>query len=290
MITDLRPLARKAKQKNYAIPAFNVSNLEMVQAVIRAAVAEKSPVIVQTSEGALSYAGDTTLYQIIKTTAETLGRSVPVVIHLDHGKHLKTVRRCLALGYTSVHMDASALSYQRNIALTQQAVIAAKKTKSSVQGELGAIFGQEGLLQLKKGFDYTAMMTDSTQAKNFVNKTGIDTLAISVGTIHGSFKGIERIDLARIRQIAKEVNLPLVLHGGSGNDPKVLQQAIKEGICIINIDTDLRLALLAGLRRALGNKMLARHIDPRAIFNASYAPMQAKAQAIMKLFGSSHQA
>lgn len=290
MITGLRPLARRAQKKGYAIPAFNVSNLEMAQAVIRAAVAEKSPVIVQTSEGALSYAGDTALYQIIKTTAETLGRSIPVVIHLDHGKHPQIVKRCLALGYTSVHMDASAENFKRNIALTHQAVVNARKTKSAVQGELGAILGKEGLLQLKKGFDYTSLMTDPKQAKEFVAKTGIDTLAVSVGTIHGSFKGTEHIDVARIRQIAKEVSVPLVLHGGSGNDPKALRQAIKAGICIINVDTDLRIALLAGLRQALNNKSLAKHIDPRAIFTASYAPMQAKAQAVMRLFGSSHQA
>ncbi len=290
MITDLRLLVRKAQKKRYAIPAFNVSNLEMAQAVIRAAVAEKSPVIVQTSEGALSYAGDTTLYQIIKTTAETMGKSAPIVIHLDHGKNPQTVKRCLALGYNSVHMDASTENLRRNITLTRQAVITARKTKAAVQGELGAILGKEGLVQLKKGFDYTSLMTDPKHAKQFVAETGIDTLAVSVGTIHGSFKGVEHIDVTRIRQIAKEVSVPLVLHGGSGNDPKALKQAIKAGICIINVDTDLRISLLAGLRQALGNKALAKHIDPRAIFTASYAPMQAKAQAVMRLFGSSHQA
>lgn len=290
MISDLRSLARKAQKKGYAIPAFNVSNLEMAQAVIRAAVAEKSPVIIQTSEGALSYAGDTSLYQIIKTTAETIGRSIPTVIHLDHGKHLSVVKRCLSLGYTSVHMDASAESFKRNIVLTRTAVIAARRTKASVQGELGAILGKEGLVQLKKGLDYTTMMTDPKQAKEFVARTGIDTLAVSVGTIHGSFKGVEHIDVSRIRQIAHEVSVPLVLHGGSGNDPKAIKQAIKAGICIINVDTDLRMALLAGLRQAVQNKALAKHIDPRAIFTASYAPMQARAQAVIRLFGSHNQA
>lgn len=290
MMYDLIRLARKAQKQHYAIPAFNVSDLEMTQAVIRAAVNMKSPVIVQTSESALKYAGAKTLAMIIRSVALEIGHTVPIVMHLDHGKHQSVLNQCLRNGFNSVHRDASELSFARNIAATKAAVRAAKKYKARVQGELGAIFGTEGLTKLKKGFDYRQMMTDPKQAKEFVTKTGIDTLAVSVGTIHGSFKGVEHIDVKRIQAIAAAVRTPLVLHGGSGNDPKQIKAAILAGICIINVDTDLRLALIGGMRRALKKPSKAGKVDPRAILTESYLPMQREAERMMKLFGSAGRA
>ncbi|MFH0873631.1 MAG: class II fructose-bisphosphate aldolase [Candidatus Komeilibacteria bacterium] len=290
MIEDLLLTVRKAQKKHYAIPAFNVSDLEMVQAIIRAAVKMKSPVIVQTSESALKYAGAKTLAMIISSVAADIGQAVPVAIHLDHGKHQAVINQCLRNGFNSVHRDASELPLAKNIAATRKTVLAARKFKARVQGELGAIFGLEGLTKLKQGFDQRQMMTDPRQVKEFVGRTGIDTLAISVGTIHGSFKGVEHIDVKLIKAIAREVTTPLVLHGGSGNDPRQIKAAIKAGVCIINVDTDLRLALVSGMRRALKKPSKAGKVDPRAILLESYAPMQAEAERLMKLFGSAGRA
>src|SRR3989344_2213360 len=193
MIRDLLTLARQAQKRHYAIPAFNVSDLEMTQAIIRAAIKMKSPVIVQTSESALKYAGAKTLARIIQDVADDIGKKVPLAIHLDHGKQQSVINQCLRLGFNSVHRDASELPWARNIAATKKAVQAAKKHSARVQGELGAILGAEGMTRLKRGFDYRQLMTDPRQAKEFVRRTGIDTLAVSVGTIHGSFKGVEHI-------------------------------------------------------------------------------------------------
>lgn len=290
MITDLAKLAKKAQKYHYAIPAFNVSDLEMTQAVIRAAVKQKSPVIVQTSESALKYAGAKTLARLIRDVADDIGKKVPIVIHLDHGKHQTVINQCLRNGFNSVHRDASELPLVQNITATRRAVLAAKKYGARVQGELGAILGNEGMTKIKQGFDYRQIMTDPGQARQFVRQTGIDTLAVSVGTIHGSFKGVEHIDVARIKAIARAVNTPLVLHGGSGNDPKQIKAAIRAGICIINVDTDLRLALVKGLRSSLKKPAKAGKVDPRAIFNQAYLPMQAEAERMMKLMGSANKA
>lgn len=290
MLANLKTIAHKARRGHYAIPAFNVSNLEMTQAVIRAAVKLKSPVIVQTSDKAISYAGNAMILKIIKQVAEDIGNAIPIVSHLDHGKDLRLVKNCITLGYTSVHMDASEKSYKDNIRLTSEAVKFAKKYKVAVQGELGALFGAEGLTQLKKGYDYRQMMTDPKKAADFVKRTGIDTLAVNVGTIHGAFKGIEKIDLVRLRQIASSVKLPLVLHGGSGNKASEIKKAIKIGISIINIDTDLRIAWSQGLIKSAKTIDFKKKLDPRQVLIISTAAVQRRAEEIIKIFGSNNKA
>ncbi len=290
MISKLQPLVKKAQRQKYAIPAFNVSNLEMAQAITRAAKAKRSPVIIQTSSSALSYAGDSILLSIIEQVAVALSGNVPIVTHLDHGKELSLVKHCLKIGFRSVHMDASEYPYKKNIQLTRQAVIAGHKIGVSVQGELGMIMGSEGLTKIKKGFDYRQMMTDPSKAAEFVRLTKVDTLAVSVGTIHGSFRGTEKIDFQRLGAIAKAVSVPLVLHGGSGNSPVLLKRAIKSGICIINIDTDLRLAYISGLQRALAGIKAGTKIDPRAILLSATKAMQAEAERFMEICGSARKA
>jgi len=289
-MSNLKNLAVKARHGHYAIPAFNVSNLEMTQAVIRAAVKLKSPVIVQTSDKAINYAGNDMILKIIKQVAEDIGKAVPIVSHLDHGKDLRLVKNCITLGYGSVHMDASEKSYKDNIRLTSEAVKFAKKYKVAVQGELGALLGAEGLTQIKKGFDYRQMMTDPKKAADFVKRTGIDTLAVNVGTIHGAFKGIEKIDLARLRQIASSVKVPLVLHGGSGNKASEIKNAIKIGVSIINIDTDLRIAWSQGFIKAAKTIDFKKKLDPRQVLSISTNAVQRRAEEIIKIFGSNNKA
>ena len=289
-MTNFIQAVQRAHLRHYAIPAFNVSNLEMTQSVLAAAVRLKSPVIIQTSEAALSYAGHRTLVAIIRSVCRELAPNFPAFLHLDHGQHLAVVKDCLRLGYDSVHLDASAFDLNKNIKLTKAAVNFARRYKVPVQGELGALLGREGLVKLRSGFNYRQMMTDPPQAKKFVAQTGVATLAINVGTIHGSFKGLEKIDLPRLRQIAKLIKLPLVLHGGSGNRPAALKQAIKAGISIINIDTDLRLAWAKALKKYLAALDLKEKVDPRQILLVATKAMEAEAARLIKIFGSANQA
>ncbi len=289
MIVPISQIINKAKKQKYAVGAFNTSNLEITLAIVRAAVKMKSPVIIQTSESAISYSNTDTIFQIIKTLANTVGKSVPIAIHLDHGKDFKIIKDCIRVGYNSVHIDASVEPWAKNISLSRQIARAAHAKNIWVQAELGAILGKEGLMKLKIGeIDMKDLMTKPEQAAEFVAKTEVDTLAVSVGTIHGHFKGVEKVDQARLQKIASQVKVPLVLHGGSGLDPKTFKTAIKNGISVINIDTNLRLAFKQALQKSLQKD--TDLIDPRKILSPSIEAMQAEVERIIKIFGSQNKA
>ncbi|MFA5126401.1 MAG: class II fructose-bisphosphate aldolase [Patescibacteria group bacterium] len=289
MLVSMQKIISRAERGRYAVGAFNTSNLEITLAIVRAAVRLKSPVIIQTSESAIKYSNLETIYNLIKTLANTAGCQVPIAIHLDHGKDLSIIKNCLRIGYNSVHIDASEYDFAKNIRLTKQVVALAKKKHTWVQAELGAIFGAEGLVKLQKGTIKMAdYMTDPGQAKKFVKTTGVDTLAVSVGTIHGRFVGIEKVDQKRLRAIRQETKIPLVLHGGSGLSPREFQQAIKNGVRIINIDTNLRLKFKQGV--AGGLRQPAKIIDPRAILHPAIDLMQREVERLIKVFGSANKA
>ena len=193
MITPLKQIINKAQRGKYAVGAFNTSNLEITLAIVRAAVKTKSPVILQTSESAIKYSSLPALFGIMTNVANTIGKSVPIAIHLDHGKHFPLIKDCIKIGYDSVHIDASDQNYSANIKQTKKIVSLAYKKRVWVQAELGAILGAEGMVDLKKGkIKMKDTLTDPAQAYDFVRQTKVDTLAVAVGTIHGSFKGIEK--------------------------------------------------------------------------------------------------
>jgi fructose-bisphosphate aldolase class II len=289
MIVPISQIVNKAKKQKYAVGAFNTSNLEITLAIVRAAVKMKSPVIIQTSESAISYSNTETIFQLIKTLANTVGKSVPIAIHLDHGKDLKIIKDCLRVGYNSVHIDASVEEFQKNISLSRQVARLAHAKNIWVQAELGAILGKEGMIKLKTGeIDMKDLMTKPEQAAEFVAKTEVDTLAVSVGTIHGHFKAVEKVDQVRLQKIASQVKVPLVLHGGSGLDAKTFKTAIKNGISIINIDTNLRLAFKQALQKSLQKD--SDLIDPRKILMPSIEAMQAEVEKMIKIFGSQNKA
>lgn len=289
MIVPIKKIITKAREKKYAVGAFNTSNLEITLAIVRAAVKMKSPVIIQTSHSAINYSNLETLYNIIKTLAETEGKSVPIAIHLDHGKIIPVIKDCVDIGYNSVHIDASEKDYATNVRLSRQIAQYGHKKHIWVQAELGSILGKEGLVKLETGeINMKDLMTDPYKAQDFVARTGIDTLAVSVGTIHGSFKGIERVDQVRLKKIRELVNIPLVLHGGSGLAPKVFKQAIKNGISVINIDTNLRLAFKKALKSSLNKD--SDIIDPRKILAPSTEAMQKEVEKMMTIFGSKNKA
>ncbi|MFH1621218.1 MAG: class II fructose-1,6-bisphosphate aldolase [Patescibacteria group bacterium] len=301
MLVTAKKILVPARAKRYAVPAFNVNDLEFLKAVISAAQKMKSPVIVQTSEGAIEYAGMDYLIAMVHVAAKA---PVPVVMHLDHGKDLKIVRQAIQSGYTSVMYDGSALPYAKNVKNTKQVVAWAKKKGVSVEAEIGALAGIEDLVSVE---EKDAKLTDPKEAARFAKETGCDSLAVAIGTSHGAFKfkGKTHLDIERLKHIAKLVKLPIVLHGASGvlEDVKALaekygaklgeargvldtdiKQATKHGVAKINIDTDLRLAFTAGIREAVHD--LPRVIDPRKLLEPANLLMCEVAKRKMKLFGS----
>ncbi len=301
MLTPSLPLLKKARTGKYAVPAFNINDLEMLKSVMKAAEAERSPIIVQTSEGAIEYAGMEYLVAMVKVAAQA---KIPVVLHLDHGKNLDILRKAIASGYTSIMFDGSALPYQENVHITKQVVKWAHAKRVSVEAELGSIKGIEDLVHVS---ERDAVLTNPEQAAHFIKETGCDSLAIAIGTAHGAykFKGSTHLDIERLKEIAKRVKLPLVLHGASGVMEDVVElaerygaklgeargvmdedikKAIPLGVAKINIDTDLRLAFTAGVREALHD--LPTVIDPRKLLEPASLLMTEVARYKMRLFGS----
>lgn len=289
MIVPIKQIINKAHKGKYAVGAFNTSNLEITLAIVRAAVKMKSPVIIQTSESAIKYSNLETLFNIMTTVANTVGKKVPIAIHLDHGKNTKIVKDCINIGYNSVHMDASEKDYATNVRLSKQMAALAHKKKIWTQAELGSILGKEGMVKLSTGeINMKDMMTDPYQAQDFVAKTKVDTLAVSVGTIHGSFKGVEKVDQVRLKKIRDLVKIPLVLHGGSGLSPATFKKAIKNGVSVINIDTNLRIAFEKAIKKTAQKER--DYIDPRKILAPSTDAMQAEVEKMINIFGSRNKA
>lgn len=284
MLTKPHQILRDALHAEYAIGAFNASNMEMVQAIARAAEKCSSPVIVQTSEGALEYATLEVLSNIIATIAKK--SSVPIIMHLDHGKSLDMVKRCIEAGYTSVMIDLATLPFEKNIMDTREVVQYAHARGVWVEAELGAIVGHEGVKDLRGGTTPESFFTDPKQAKEFVEKTSVDALAVSVGTIHGAFTGQEYIRFELLAEIQYAVpDIPLVIHGASGISSVHLRKACETHVCKVNVDTELRIAF----ERAAGAYFTTAHdsYDPRKILGPARDAMQMVVEEKIRLFGSS---
>ncbi|MCR4314573.1 MAG: class II fructose-bisphosphate aldolase, partial [Candidatus Uhrbacteria bacterium] len=214
MLVTLKQVLQKADRHRCAVGAFNINNLETLQAVMDAAERERSPVILSTSEGAIEYAGMEELASLVHIAARKT--KLPVVFHLDHGKNEALVVEAIKSGwYTSVMFDGSSLPFKENIRHTKKIVEMAHRQGISVEAELGAIAGIEDFVSVE---DRDAHLTDPTQAREFVKATGCDALAVAVGTKHGAykFKGESKLDYGRLKRIAEAVDVPLVLHGASG--------------------------------------------------------------------------
>ncbi len=309
MLVSATALLKKAQRGRYAIGAFNIDNLEMVQAVIEAATSLKSPAIIATSESSIRYAGMHVLYSLI--AAATKG-PVPFVLHLDHGKDISLIQKCIKAGWTSVMYDGSLLSYEQNIKKTQTIASFAKKYNVSVEAELGALKAQEDGEQSKKSF-----FTDPAQASAFVRATNIDFLAIAIGTSHGAFKAPHtvKLDYARLAAIRKTVSVPLVLHGAStlsvglqkkmhatcskiddclrlegahGVSAPTIKKCIALGIAKVNVGTDLRASFVAGVRSALLEHTTS--IDERDLLTEARDLVRKTVEERIRLFGSAGKA
>lgn len=240
-----KELLLDAQKNHYAIGAFNVENMEMVQAVIAAAEELSSPVIIQTTPGTLKYAEPELYYANVAAAAKAA--KVPVVMHLDHGSSFDLAMRCFRAGYTSVMIDGSHDPFEQNIAATKSVVDACHAAGIPVEAELGKVGGKEDDLDGGEGNGYTV----PSEAAEFVEKTGVDSLAVAIGTAHGVYKGIPKLDLERISQIQQVVSVPLVLHGTSGVPDDTVRECIQRGMCKVNYATDLRIAFSNGVKEYL---------------------------------------
>ncbi|MGI6129863.1 MAG: class II fructose-1,6-bisphosphate aldolase [bacterium] len=279
-LTDVLARAREGK---YAVGAFNANNLEIVQAILAAAEGQNSPVIVQASQGALKYAGLEQITAMVKTAAAAA--SVPVVLHLDHGTDFDQVMRCIHAGFSSVMIDASQYPLDENIKRVQAVVKVARAVGVSVEAELGRISGTEEQVSVS---EQEASFTDPGEAARFVEETGVDALAVSIGTAHGLYQGEPKLDLERLSKIKALTDVPIVLHGASGITAEAIRAAVERGVCKINIDTDLRQTFTNRMREIMTEK--PQEIDPRKILGPAREALQQAVESKMMLFGSSGQA
>jgi fructose-bisphosphate aldolase, class II len=260
MLVHIKELFKGDVRGRFAYPAFNTMNLEITRGIISAAEELDTPVILETSEGAVKYAGLETIFELMASMA--IKAKVPIALHMDHGKDAEQLQRGIELGYSSVMIDHSDQELEKNIKDTKAMVEFAHREGAWVQGEVGRIRGKEDWVSVS---DRDSLLTTPEEALQFWEATKVDTLACSVGTIHGIIKmngeAEAHVDVDRIQAIAEKVPVPLVLHGASGVPDDVIAQAIQNGISIINIDTELRMAFTANLRQALQEH--PDEVDPR---------------------------
>jgi len=283
MLVTSKELLLDAQRQGYAVGAFNTNNLEITQAIVRAAEAQQSPVLVQISAGALQYAGIDYLPMIVEKAARLA--SVPVAIHLDHGPDFGTVVLALRAGFTSIMRDASKLPYERNVAEVRKVVEVCHAVGVPVEAEIGKIGGAEEHVVVA---EREALMSDPDECARFVEDTGFDFLAVAIGNAHGFYHGEPALDFGRLQAIRERVSVPLVLHGASGIPDHQIAQAVSLGICKINIDTEVRYAFARTLQAYFEGH--PDQIDPRKFLAPCTEAMQAVVETKIKLFGSAGRA
>ena len=271
-------LLSKAEKEGYAVGAFNTNNLEITLAIVEAASQERSPVILAVSPSAMEYAGVAYLSAIAKVASESV--DVPVSLHLDHGTSMEHVEAALDHGFSSVMIDGSKLPFEENLGLTRKVVELADAKGASTEGELGRLVGVEDTVSVS---EREASMTDPDQAAEFVERTGVDALAVAIGNAHGWYKGRPDLDFDRLRVIKSKVSTFLVLHGASGIPDDMIREAGSIGVDKINIDTEVRDAF----RQAVAGFVAANPdvIDPRKILMPAREAMREVVARKMRLFG-----
>ena len=307
-LVTTKEMFEKSMKEHFAIGAFNVNNMEIIQGIVDAAAKEKSPVILQASSSAIKYARIPYLMKMVEAALEE--HDIPVALHLDHGPDFETCKMCIDSGFTSVMIDGSKYDFEENVALTKQVVDYAHAHGVVVEAELGKLAGIEDDVNVA---DSDAMYTDPEQAREFVERTGCDSLAIAIGTSHGAykFKGEAKLRfdiLAKIKELIP--NTPIVLHGAStvipelvemcntygGNIPgakgvpdEMLHEASLSGVSKINVDTDLRLAMTGAIRKVFAEDPSA--FDPRKYLTPARALVEETvSHKIRAVFGSSNKA
>lgn len=291
-----KELVGKALEEHYAVGAFNSVNMESSQAIVGAAMDERAPLIIQITQATLKYTGPDVLAAILRQLVDE--SDIPIALHLDHGRTLDVVMRFIRLGFTSVMIDGSLQpdgktprTYEENVEITRKVVEAAHAGGVTVEGEIG-IIGTIG--------EVSRALTDPDEAARFIGDTGVDMLAVAIGTTHGLYKGTPFIDVDRVRAIHEKVGIPLVMHGGSFTPDDDIRAAIRAGIAKVNIDTDMRVAFYDALKGII-QKMDAEHAeadrkgesrkyDIREILRPARDAMRERVADRIRLFGASGKA
>ncbi len=304
-----KKMLEKAMQEGYAVGAFNVNNMEIIQGIVDAAAETNSPVILQVSSSAIKYARMNYLMKMVQAAVEE-HPNIPIAIHLDHGADFETAKMCIDSGFTSVMIDGSKYDFEENIAVTKKVVEYAHEHGVTVEAELGKLAGIEDDVNVDAS---DAMYTDPVQAEEFVKRTGCDSLAIAIGTSHGAykFKGEAKLRFDILKEIKSKIpNTPIVLHGAStvipelvemcnefgGNIPgakgvpdEILHEASISGVSKINVDTDLRLAMTAGIRKTFAEN--PNVFDPRKYLGEAREIIKETVKhKIIDVFGSENKA
>ncbi|HNW34064.1 MAG TPA: class II fructose-1,6-bisphosphate aldolase [Candidatus Ozemobacteraceae bacterium] len=307
-LVTTKELFARALKGSYAVGAFNVNNMEIIQGIFEAAIAEKSPLIIQVSAGARKYARHEYLVHLIQASiemAKSSGVDIPVSLHLDHGEDFDICKKCIDGGFTSVMIDGSKHSFEDNIKLTKEVVEYAHARGVSVEAELGKLAGVEDAISVSAK---DAIYTNPREAKEFVTRSGCDSLAVAIGTSHGAykFKGDAKLDFERLAEIEQAVpNYPLVLHGASSvpedlvaicnkyggklQDSKgvpedmISRAAMKSNVCKINVDTDLRIAMTGAIRKVFAEN--PGEFDPRKYMGPARDSIREVVRRKMRLMG-----
>lgn len=282
-LVSMTELMQRAKAEKFAVGQFNMNNLEFTKAIMEAAIEERSPFIFGVSEGAIKYMGLDYVVAMARAAAEK--SDIPVVLHLDHGSSFEVAMQCIRAGFTSVMFDGSHYPLEENIQKTKEVVRAAHALGVSVEGELGTIGGTEDDLTVA---DEDAKLAKPDEAIRFFEETGVDALAIAVGTAHGLYKGEVRIRYNIIEEVAKNISVPIVLHGGSGVPDDAIRKSIELGVGKINVNTENQVAMTEAIKKVLVEK--PDTIDPRKYLKPAIEAMKEVVKGKMRLFGSSNKA
>lgn len=278
MLVNMCDMLNKAKDEKYAVPHFNINNLEWTRFILEKCEELNSPVILGVSEGAMKYMGGfKTIKDMVNDLVDYLNISVPVALHLDHGSSFEACKNAIDAGFTSVMIDASKYSLDKNIEITKQVVEYAKSKNVSVEAEIGRVGGSED--SNNNGIVYA----DVTESVKFSNNTGIDFLAPALGSVHGLYKGEPKLNFKRMEEISKLTNLPLVLHGGSGIYDEQIKKAIRCGICKINFNTELQISWSNALREKLKTD---NSYDPRKVIKMGEDALKECVKIKCELLGS----
>jgi len=284
LVTNAKIL-NKAYKNKYAVGAFNFSTMEIFHGITRAALKLKSPIILASSKGELSFFGA----EYMAAVAEKFSNiaKIPVSMHLDHGPDFETVKQCIKAGYSSVHIDNSSLPMKDNIRNTKKAVNYAHKKGISVEGEIGHVAGSSKLNKQEINIDKD-LLTRLEDAVEYVEKTGVDMLAVAIGNAHGVYKSSPKLDFKILHEISKKIKIPLVLHGGSGISNQQIRKAVSLGIAKVNVNTENRIAFADKVRENL--KQSPKEIVPYKMFKDCSLAVQKIVEKKIKLFGSVNKA
>jgi tagatose 1,6-diphosphate aldolase GatY/KbaY len=274
-----REMLKKAQREGYAVPAFNVHNLETVQVVVETAAALHSPVILAGTPGTFTYAGTDYLVSICQEAAHQ--HNLPLALHLDHHEELDDIRTKVTAGVRSVMIDGSHCAFEDNIRKVSEVVRLCQRYDVSVEAELGRLGGQEDDLNVDSADSF---FTDPTSARLFVDRTGIDSLAVAIGSAHGLYHGEPHLDFARLAQVRKVVDVPLVLHGASGIPEHMVHEAIELGICKVNVATDLKIAFADAVKDYFTDHPEAN--DPRKYITPGKEAMRKVVREKIRICGS----